>query len=355
MSSSPIDPNDFTNKIDNPFMILRPGTTFVYADKGENSTDTITVTGKTEMVDGVECVVVRDTAYLNGLLVEDTFDFFAQDKDGNVWYFGEDTHQYDPGNPVPVGSAGSWRAGVDGAEPGIIMEANPQVGDTYRQENAPGVAEDTAKVVALDQTLNVIYGNSGGVLKTREFSPLSPGDIEHKYYMPGVGEVLTATADGEFEQLVSITVRGHGGDDRLLGYAGGDVMWGGAGDDVLRGFAGNDSMHGGSGGDSLIGGAGGDHLSGGCGDDMLTGRRGSDTFSFAGLHNGSADTDTIADYHRGQTDVIDLPGGVSSVAHEALVGGTWELTLMGDGDVIRLPGVTDSNNDGHIVDNLLFA
>jgi len=152
-----IDPANFTTRIDNPNMILRPGTTFVYADKGIASLDTMVVTHDTVVIDGVTCVAVHDTGYINGQLIEDTIDYYAQDKDGNVWYFGEDTKQYDPGNPVPIGDEGSWRAGVNGAAPGIIMEANSQVGDAYQQENAPGISEDRAKVISLDTSAVTDY------------------------------------------------------------------------------------------------------------------------------------------------------------------------------------------------------
>jgi Ca2+-binding RTX toxin-like protein len=335
-------------------MILRPGTTFVYENKEENTVDTFTVTHETVVVDGVACVVVHDTSKVNGMIVEDTFDWFAQDGDGNVWYFGEDTHEYDPGNPVPVSDEGSWQAGVDGAEAGIVMLADPQVGDRYAQEHAPGVAEDYAVVRSLDANINVPYGSSGDGLKTRDVNPLDPS-VEFKFYIAGVGNVLTTDADGRRDELVKIIVTGLGGNDNLLGFAGGDVIRGRAGDDAMRGLAGNDTMRGGNGNDALIGGQGGDDLFGGSGNDWLRGGRGADTFSFHSLDNGFAETDTIADYRKSAVDVIDLSGGAGSIAGEALVGDVWELTLKGDGDVIRLLGVTDANHDGHIVDDLLLT
>jgi Ca2+-binding RTX toxin-like protein len=348
------DPNDFPTDIDNPYFTLRPETTFVYENKDDNSTDTFTVTHRTKVVDGVECVVVHDTAEVNGVLIEDTFDWFAQDRAGNVWYFGENTHEYEPGNPEPINNAGSWEAGVDGAEAGIYMKARPQVGDRYHQEFAPGIAEDYAKVLSLDATVNVPYGSSTEALKTKDVNPLDPS-VEQKYYMLGVGNVLTTDAEGSRQELVRIIVNGRAGDDRLLGYAGGDEMNGRSGHDDLLGLEGNDTIDGGSGGDSLSGGAGHDDLNGGRGDDELTGDQGSDTFVFRGLRNGRVETDTITDYREAQIDTIYLAGGAGRIAGEERVAGGWELTLKGDGDVIRLHGVSDANRDGHIVDDLLIV
>jgi len=346
-------PQDFVTRIDNPFMILRPGTTFVYESKEENSVDTFTVTRDTVVVDGVTCLVVHDTALVNGLLVEDTFDWFAQDKDGNVWYFGEDTHQFEPGNPVPIGNEGSWESGVGGAEAGIVMLAGPKVGDRYAQEHAPGIAEDRARVLSLDATVDIPYESFGEALKTKDVNPLDPS-VEHKFYVDGVGNVLTTDADGVREELVKIIVRGLGGDDRLLGYAGGDAMFGFAGGDRLVGLGGNDTEHAGLGDDTLRGGAGGDDLHGGGGDDRLIGGGDGDSFIFATQDNGVVETDTIADYRKDALDVIELTGGAASIAGEAFVAGAWQLTLEGDGDIVRLLGVADGNGDGHIVDDLLI-
>jgi RTX calcium-binding nonapeptide repeat (4 copies) len=347
-------PDDFTTTIDNPYLPLRPGTTFVYENKDDNSTDVFTVTHRTKIVDGVECVVVHDIAEVNGVLVEDTFDWFAQDRAGNVWYFGEDTREYEPGNPEPINNAGSFEAGVDGAEAGILMPADPRVGERYQQELAPGIAEDYAVVLDLTATVNVPYGSSEAALKTRDVNPLDPS-VERKFYIPGVGNVLTTDAEGSRQELVRIVVNGRTGDDGLFGYAGGDEMNGRAGDDALRGLEGNDTIGGQGGDDALSGGAGGDDLNGGFGDDELTGGQGADTFVFRSLRNGSVETDTIADYREGQIDTIDLAGGPERIAGDERVGGVWELTLTGDGDVIRLPGVSDANRDGHVVDDLLVV
>src|SRR5262249_25570468 len=130
--SADIRPQNFTVNIDNPFFPLQPGTTFLYSGVKDQSTltDRFAVTAKTAMIDGVRCRVVHDTVFVDGILEEDTLDYFAQDEDGNVWYFGEDTKELDPNGNV-VSTAGTWRTGVDGAQPGIIMEAAPQAGDHY--------------------------------------------------------------------------------------------------------------------------------------------------------------------------------------------------------------------------------
>ena len=346
--------DDFTTTIDNPFMTLRPGTTFVYENKEAGESNTFTVTHETAVIDGVTCVVVHDTHYRNGQVIENTIDWFAQDDDGNVWYFGEDTHTFEPGNPVPVSSHGSFTSGVNGAQAGIVMLANPEVGDFYNQELAPGVAEDLASVRSLAATVHVGYGSFANALVTLDVNPLDPS-VENKYFAEGVGHLLTTNADGEYEALVQIIVDGTDGRNALHGYAGGDDMFGRAGDDRINGGTGNDSMAGGIGDDLLIGGSGFDRLTGGGGDDVLRGGRDGDTFVFRDLADGRADVDTILDYRRGQIDVIDIDGGAASIVAETFVGGAWELTLAGDGDKIRLEGVVDRNGDGHIIDQLLFA
>jgi hypothetical protein len=205
-----IDPQNFVKYINNPFLPLKPGTVYVYDLKIPNSpkgTDTFFVTRQTIDILGVRCVVVHDTVAIGGKVEEDTFDYFAQDKQHNVWYFGEDTAQLEDG--VVVGVEGAWRAGVNGAQPGIVMEANPKRGDEYRQEFALGEAEDMAKVVALDQKLHVPgLGSYSNALKTFEFSALEPDARENKFYVPGVGNVLTVDLEtGERDTLVKIDHR----------------------------------------------------------------------------------------------------------------------------------------------------
>ena len=348
------DPANFTTKIDNPFFSLRPGSTFFYDNQSGGEEVRFETLRETAVINGVTCVVVHDTASVNGIIVEDTFDWFAQDLAGNVWYFGEATQTFEPGNPIPISTAGSWKAGVDGASPGIVMLADPAVGDAYAQEFAPGIAEDRAKVLSLSETVHVSYGTFDDGLKTRDINPLG-ASVENKFYVAGVGNVLTTNADGEYEQLVRIEVEGTDDDDVLRGYAGGDQIFGRDGNDILIGGTGNDNLSGGADADILRGGHGYDRLKGGGGDDVLTGGKGGDRFVFVNLEDGRADTDTITDYRRSQIDVIEISGGTDSIISDAMVGGVWQLTLAGDGDVIRLLGVVDTNNDGHIIDNLLIA
>src|SRR5215210_2944884 len=180
-----INPSEFTTKVDNKYFPLKPGTTFFY--DGGAQRDEFTVTHSTKKVMGVECVAVNDKAWENGKLIEQTYDWHAQDKKGNVWYFGEDTKEYKNGKVVST--KGSWEAGVDGAKPGIIMQAHPKVGQSYRQEYYKGEAEDMAKVQSLNESVTVPYGSFDGVLETKEWTPLEPGYVEHKYYARGVGQV----------------------------------------------------------------------------------------------------------------------------------------------------------------------
>jgi hypothetical protein len=178
-----INPSEFTTTIDNEYFPMQPGTIFLY--KGGTERDEMTVTHQTKKVMGVECVVVDDRAWEGGKLVEQTYDWFTQDKEGNVWYFGEDTKEYENGKVVST--KGSWEAGVDGAKPGIIMQSDPKVGESYRQEYYPGEAMDMARVLSLNASVTVSYGSFDHALETKEWTPLEPGFYEKKYYTRGVG------------------------------------------------------------------------------------------------------------------------------------------------------------------------
>ena len=178
-----IKPADFTTKLDNEYFPLKPGTTFVY--EGGTERGEMTVTYDTKKVMGVECVVVDDRGYEAGKLIEKTYDWFAQDKQGTVWYFGEDTKEYENGEVVST--KGSWEAGVDGAKPGIIMPSDPKVGHSYHQEYYPGEAMDMARVLSSNASVTLPYGSFDHVLETREWTPLQPGFSEKKYYVRGVG------------------------------------------------------------------------------------------------------------------------------------------------------------------------
>ena len=186
----------FTTKIDNPFLPLAPGNRWVYKETSRDGSVqrvVVKVTDRTRLIaNGVTARVVRDTVTEKGRLVEDTFDWYAQDERGNVWYLGEDTKEYERGKVVST--QGSWEAGVGGAVPGIIMPAQPRRGMQYRQEYLKGEAEDKARVVSRFK---------GSVL-TRDWTPLDPGLFEYKLYARGVGNVLTMkTPTGDREELVS--------------------------------------------------------------------------------------------------------------------------------------------------------
>lgn len=203
-----IDPADFVTLIDNPYMPLKPGTILVYeglTEKG-NEHNEVSVSTKTKVILGVTCVVVKDTVMVDGKLEEMTLDWYAQDKHGNVWYFGKDAKEYKDG--AVVSTKGSWEAGVDGAQPGIVMKANPTVGDTYRQEYYKGKAEDMATVLSLSENASVPYGSYSKALMTTEWSSLdNPPVYEHKYYAKGVGFIMTKYVEGGYE-LKLIEIRG---------------------------------------------------------------------------------------------------------------------------------------------------
>jgi len=202
-----INPADFVAQIDNQYLPLTPGTTFVYEGETEDGKERIevSVTHETKEILGVTCTVVSDKVWVDGELAEDTLDWFAQDKDGNVWYFGEDSKEYEDGKVVST--EGSWEAGVDGAKPGIIMKANPQVGDAYRQEYYEDEAEDMAEVLSLNESVSVAYGSFENCLKTQEWTPLEPDIVENKYYAPGVGVILELAVEGESERVELVEVK----------------------------------------------------------------------------------------------------------------------------------------------------
>jgi hypothetical protein len=204
-----LDPADFSSQIDNPFFPMRPGSIWVYKEKdvdGSLQRVEVTVTGRTKTIMGIEARVVHDLVTVGGKVKEDTLDWYAQDKSGNLWYLGEDTKEYEDGKVSST--AGSWEAGVDGALAGILLPADPQVGMSYRQEYYEGEAEDRAKVVSVDEHAVVPYGTFDGVLKTEDTTPLEPGLVERKYYVKNVGPVLTLAVSKEGpgrEELISFT------------------------------------------------------------------------------------------------------------------------------------------------------
>jgi hypothetical protein len=200
-----IDPQDFVALIDNPFLPYSPGAQRSYRKitaGGDVETVETEVLSITREILGVTCTVVRDIERENGVLVEETLDYFAQDEAGNVWYFGEISMNYEEGFLTDLD--GSWIAGEDGAEPGIVMPAAPTIGTVYRQEFALGEAEDTGAVIALGAQVQVPYGNFNGCLVTYDFSALEPEAREHKSYASGLGLVLEVDLEsGERTELIS--------------------------------------------------------------------------------------------------------------------------------------------------------
>jgi hypothetical protein len=196
----PFDPGDFIETITNPYFPLYPGEVFIYSgitDEGPEVLQ-IYVSHQKKTILGVECTVVNETVTVDGILVEVSINWYAQDNKGNVWYFGEDSKEYQDG--AVIGTEGSWEAGANGAVQGIIMEAHPRIGDIYEQEVAPGVAMDMAQVLSKTRTIKIPRGSYSDCLYTKEWSELEPGVTEYKYYVRGIGFALGIT--GENQRLV---------------------------------------------------------------------------------------------------------------------------------------------------------
>lgn len=191
-----IDATDFVDKIDSRYYPLTPGTIYVYESDTGNGKERneVAVTGDKKKVLGIDCTVVHDRVWLDGNLVEETYDWYAQDKEGNVWYMGEDSKTYENGKVVST--EGSWEAGMDGAQPGYIMKAVPKVGDSWRQEYLKGEAEDMGEVIALGETISVPAGSYQGCVRTRDWTPLEPAIEENKVYCPGTGVVFEEMTKG---------------------------------------------------------------------------------------------------------------------------------------------------------------
>jgi hypothetical protein len=207
-TATPPPPSDFATRIDNPWFPLRPGTTMVYRgeEDGEPVRQVVRVTSRTKVLQGVRCVVLDDRVYRSGRLQERTNDWYAQDKRGTVWYFGEATAELDEQGHV-VSTEGSWQAGRDGARAGVYMPAHPRVGQTFRQEYYPGHAEDFFRIVSLRATVRVPYVTSTHALQTREWTPLEPGVVDRKLYVRGIGTVKEATIKGGNERVALVAVR----------------------------------------------------------------------------------------------------------------------------------------------------
>jgi hypothetical protein len=200
-----IRPADFSTRIDNPFLPLTPGTRMIYEGNSPDGRERIVVdvTRDTKTIAGVNTVVVRDTVSVDGKVVEDTFDWYAQHRAGSVWYFGEATRKIESG---VTSTEGSWEAGVDGAQPGVVMPAHPKVGATYRQEYYKGHAEDRIDILSLRERATVPFGSLEGLVKTKDYSALEPDVVENKYYARGIGFVLVVHVKGPAERIELVGV-----------------------------------------------------------------------------------------------------------------------------------------------------
>jgi hypothetical protein len=202
------NPNDFVAQVDNPWFPLVPGTTFVYrgVKDGKQSRDIFTVTHQTKLIQGIRCTAVSDRLFLAGRLGERTTDWYAQDRHGNVWYFGEDTMTFNRHGQV-ISREGSFRAGRQGARPGVYNPGQPRVGESARQEFFKGHAEDHFKVLDRHARVSVPYVTTGNALRTREWTPLEPGVVDNKFYVRGVGTVLENAVKGPTEKLRLVSFR----------------------------------------------------------------------------------------------------------------------------------------------------
>jgi hypothetical protein len=190
------NPSDFTTKIDNPYWPMRPGMRWVYREHEDGVTqrNIVTVTHRTRTIRGVTTRAVHDIVLQRRRVVEDTLDYYAQDREGTLWYFGEKTAEFSKSGKKST--EGSWLAGRHGAEQGIAVPANPQVGMAYRQEFQKGVAEDEGKILSLDEQVQVPYRHFERTLMTKDFTRLEPRQLEHKFYARGIGPVLTLGISG---------------------------------------------------------------------------------------------------------------------------------------------------------------
>jgi hypothetical protein len=204
----PPSQDGFAPRVDNPWFPLRPGTTDLYhgIKDGQPSRDVVTVTERTKVIQGVRCTVVRDRLYLRGRLEERTQDWYAQDKAGNVWYFGEATAELHPDGSVKS-TEGSWQSGVDGARAGIFMPAHPRPGQSGLQEFYKGHAQDHFRVLSLAVHVRTPGASSNAALLTREWTPLEPGVVDHKIYVRGIGTALEQTVKGGDERNTLVSIR----------------------------------------------------------------------------------------------------------------------------------------------------
>jgi hypothetical protein len=207
-----LDPADFTTEIDNPYWPMTPGTRWTYREldeRGEHQTVVTTITTATKkLANGITARVVRDTVTQDGEVVEDTFDWYAQDGKGNIWYLGEATAEFEDGRLTT--REGSWEAGVDGALAGVALPAEPADDMQYRQEYYEGEAEDAGEVLSTEEQAQVPAGHYASVLLTKDTSALEPNVLEYKLYAPNVGPVLTlgVSLAGDREELLRVETVG---------------------------------------------------------------------------------------------------------------------------------------------------
>lgn len=202
----PATRSGFSPRVTNPWFPLRSGSVYRYrgVKDGEPSTEIMIVTRRTKTIDGARCIVVSDRLFIRGRLEERTLDYYTQDAKGNVWYFGEKTAELDR-NGMVKSTEGSWMAGVKGAMPGIFMFAHPRPGLSARQEYLKGEAEDHFEVLSIGEAVSVPFRSFPHTMLTKEWTPLEPGVLDHKYYARGIGTVLENTVKGGVErnELVS--------------------------------------------------------------------------------------------------------------------------------------------------------
>jgi hypothetical protein len=201
-----LDPADFVAKVDNPYWPMTPGSKWVSKETsahGPGQRVVVVVKSRTKEIAGITATVVHDTVSEDGDVVEDTFDWYAQDACGNVWYLGENTKEFENGKVVST--EGSWETGVHDAQPGVIVPADPQIGVDYRQEYLAGEAEDAARTLSLDEQVTVPFGHFDDVMLVRETTAVEPKVLEYKFYALGVGPILSIGVSGgsDREELVS--------------------------------------------------------------------------------------------------------------------------------------------------------
>jgi hypothetical protein len=202
-----LDPSDFTTRIDNPYWPMVPGTTWRYVERerGEKQTVTVKVTRRTKVIAGVRARVVHDVVRDDdGAILENTWDWFAQDSDANIWYLGELTWEYEDG--VPVNQEGSFQHGRDGAQAGVVVPGQPRPGCAYREELLVGEAEDRAKILSTTETIRTRFGLRHRVLQTANTTPLEPDVLENKFYVRGIGPVLELSISPDLGSAVLVRI-----------------------------------------------------------------------------------------------------------------------------------------------------